>query len=294
MEPVRERLYGPRPLLADGAMGTLLFERGLPPGRPPEAMNLDRPEVLEDVARAYLDAGADIVSTNTFGGSPLKLALHGLEDRMAEINAAAVAAARRAAGRNAYVAGSCGPTGRLLRPFGDVDAEEVARGFDEQVRVLVDAGIDMLFVETMTDLTEASLAVRAARSIAPELPIAACMTFDRTPRGFFTIMGVDIPTAAEALAEAGADLVGSNCGHGMKDMVEIAGEFARQARRPVIIQSNAGLPQQIGSRLVYGETPESMAEAAGALLKTGVAILGGCCGTTPEHIRRLRQLLDSG
>ncbi|HUU45301.1 MAG TPA: homocysteine S-methyltransferase family protein, partial [Acidobacteriota bacterium] len=279
-----ERLQSREVLVADGAMGTMLFERGLTPGECPERVNLERPEILEEIAHLYLDAGSDIVLTNTFGGSPLKLAQYGLDDRTEDINAAAVRAVRKAVGDRAYVAASCGPCGRLLMPYGDVEPEEVAAGFERQVRALVAAGIDMLCVETMTDLAEAKLAVRAAKSVAPSLPVTATMTFDPTPRGFFTIMGNSIAQAAEGLAEAGADIIGSNCGNGIEKMVEIAAEFRKCTSLPLIIQSNAGLPEMRDGRPTYPETPEFFARGCRRLLDIGVSIVGGCCGTTPEHI----------
>jgi 5-methyltetrahydrofolate--homocysteine methyltransferase len=283
-------------VVADGAMGTLLFERGLRPGDCPEAWNLERPEALEEIARLYFEAGAQIVQTNSFGGTPLKLAPFGLEERCEQINAAAVAAARRAVGDGALVSGSCGPTGRLLKPYGDADPEEITESFARQTTALVEAGVDLLCIETMTDLEEALLAVGAARRARSgaerEIPILVTMTFDRKPRGFFTIMGTDIATAAERLAEANADLIGANCGNGVEAMIEIAREFRSQTSLPLIIQSNAGLPRPEGDRVVYSETPEFMAEKVNELVAAGVSVIGGCCGTTPAHIRAIRRSAD--
>ena len=278
-------------LIGDGGLGTQLMERGLPPGTCPETMNREQPEVLEEIAREYAEAGAEIVTTNTFGATPLKLSLYGLADAVVEINTAAVQAARRAVGDRAYVAGCMGPTGRMLKPYGDTEPEAVREGYETQARTLVGAGVDVVFVETMTDLAEAVLAVRAARGVTTDLPIVATMTFDRTPRGFFTIMGVDIPTAATELAEAGAEVVGSNCGTGIETMIDIVGAFRACTPLPLIAQANAGLPEQVQGRTVYDETPQFTAARAEALVAAGASIIGGCCGTTPAHIRALRNMI---
>lgn len=291
MKPLLERIAAGEVLIADGAIGTWLLERGLAPGACPESFNLSHPEMLEEIARLYLQAGAEILQTNTFGGSPLKLARWGLDDQTETIAGAAVAAVRRAAGHRAYVSGSCGPCGRMLKPYGDTDPELIRASFERQLRALAAAGVDLFCVETMTDLAEAVLAVRAAKAIAPAIPVMATMTFDRTRRGFFTIMGNGIPAAAAALVEAGADVIGSNCGNGIDAMVEIAREFRRGTAQPLIIQSNAGLPEVVDGVAVYPETPEYMAERARELLAMGVSILGGCCGTTPAHIAAFKAMV---
>ena len=289
MEGILTRLASGEVLVCDGGLGTMLMERGLPPGACPESFNLEQPQVLEDIARQYVDAGADIITANTFGGSPLKLALFGLADRAAEINARAVEVARKAAGGRACVGASLGPSGKLLKPYGDADPEEVYAGYELQARAVIGAGADAILMETMIDLAEAVLAVKAAKAASPAIPVTATMTFDRTPRGFFTIMGVSVEKACAGLAEAGADVIGSNCGNGIEAMVEIAREMRGLSRLPLLIQPNAGLPQSgPGGTLSYPETPAFMAGRVGALLEAGVSIIGGCCGTTPEHIRAFR------
>jgi 5-methyltetrahydrofolate--homocysteine methyltransferase len=292
MTDLLSRLRAGEVLVADGAMGTLLFDHGLPPGECPESLNLADPVRLEQVARLYVDAGADLVQTNTFGGSPLALARYDLDGQTDAINAAAVAAVRRVVGTRAYVSGSCGPSRRTLLPYGDTAPEEVYASFERQVRALIEAGVDVLCIETMTDLREAQLAVRAARAVSATIPVMATMTFDATPRGFFTIMGTDIRTAAAGLAEAGANIVGSNCGNGSEHMVAVAREFRARTDLPLLIQANAGLPQAVGDRVVYAETPAFMAQHAQVLIDLGVSIVGGCCGTTPEHIRAIRKAVD--
>jgi 5-methyltetrahydrofolate--homocysteine methyltransferase len=291
MEDIRARLARGEVILGDGAWGTLLMARGLAPGEPPERFNLDRSEVLEEIAALYLDAGAEIITTNTFGGSPLKLESVGLADRTEDINARAVAAVRRAVADRAYVSASMGPTGRLLRPFGDTEPARMTAAFERQAASLAAAGVDMFCVETMTDLDEATLAVAAIRAVAPRVPILATMTFERTRRGFFTVMGVSIRQAALGLQAAGADVVGSNCGFGIDTMVEIGREFRQHAGVPIAIQANAGLPVTSHGATVYPETPDQVAARVPDLLAAGVQIIGGCCGTTPAHIRALRAVM---
>ncbi|MBP6875218.1 MAG: homocysteine S-methyltransferase family protein [Candidatus Eisenbacteria bacterium] len=292
MPTLLERLRSGEVLVCDGAMGTLLIARGLPPGSPPESVNLERPEVLNEIAQLYLDAGAQILETNTFGGSPAKLACYGLDGRMEEINRIAVEAVREVAGDRAWVAACCGPSGRMLKPYGDAEPAELKDGFGRQIRVLVHAGVDAIIIETMTDLAEAKLLVEAAREAAPGLPVIASMTFDPTPRGFFTIMGNSIEQAAAGLAQAGADVIGSNCGNGIEQMLAIARAYRAASERPIVIQSNAGLPSLEEGRPVYSETPEFMAARVPELIAAGAQIIGGCCGTTPEHIRAIRRAVD--
>jgi 5-methyltetrahydrofolate--homocysteine methyltransferase len=291
MTGIRERLARGDVILGDGAWGTLLMERGLAAGEPPELFNLDRPEVIEEIAALYLDAGAEIITTNTFGGSPLKLESFALADRTEDINAQAVAAVRRAVGDRAYVSASMGPTGRLLLPFGDTEPARMAAAFERQAAALTGAGVDLFCVETMTDLNEATLAVTAIRAVAPRVPILATMTFEKTRRGFFTVMGVSIPAAARGLQAAGADIVGSNCGSGIDTMIEIAREFKQHADVPIAIQANAGLPIIRHGATVYPETPDDVAARGLELLAAGVQMIGGCCGTTPAHIRALRSVI---
>jgi 5-methyltetrahydrofolate--homocysteine methyltransferase len=293
MADLREWLARGDVLVGDGAWGTLLMERGLPAGRPPEWFALERPEVLAEVARLYVEAGADLVTTDTFGGTSFRLALHGLEAERERVNRRAVEAVRRAVAGRALVSASVGPTGRLLEPFGDTTPRAVADAFAEQIASLAEAGADVLCVETMSDLTEAASAVRAAREVAPALPVMASMTFEPNPRGYFTVMGVSVERAVAGLEEAGADLVGANCGTGVDDMVEIARALTRVAGRPVFVQPNAGLPETRGAVVSYRETPEALASRVPELLDLGVRIVGGCCGTTPEHTRAIRRAVDA-
>ncbi len=292
MRPPLERVQAGETLCGDGAWGTQLMARGLEPGSSPESLNLSNPGALVEVAELYLDAGADLITTNTFGGSPLKLKAYALDDRTEEINAAAIEALKPVVAGKAYISASIGPTGKLLKPYGDTEPEEISDAFVRQIGAVIEAGADIVCVETMIDLTEGQLAVRAARSISSDIPIIATMTFDATPRGYFTTMGVTVERACRELVEAGADIVGSNCGNGIDAMIEIAREFTAHASVPVIIQSNAGVPENRAGTVVYPESPEFMAERVPRLIDLGVAIIGGCCGTGPEHIRALRAAID--
>ena len=266
--------------------------RGLKPGDSFEELNLTKPEVLAEIADLYIEAGAELITTNTFGGSPLNLASHELDDRTEEINRAAVEAIRSATEGRALISASVGPTGKILTPYGDTDPDEMAAGVDRQTSALIDAGADLICIETMMDLEEARLAVEAARRRSPSVPIIATMTFNATPRGFFTTMGNTVEQACSVLTDEGADLVGSNCGNGIDAMVELAREFAIHATVPIVIQSNAGLPENRGGELQYPESPEDLAARVGELMDLGVRIIGGCCGTGPDHIRAIRTAID--
>ncbi len=293
MKSILKRIKKNKILAGDGAMGTMLFQRGLKPGEPPESVNLKNPEILEEIAQAYLDAGADIIQTNTFGASPLKLSDYGLEDKTEEINRIAVEGVRKVVGNKAYVSGSCGPSGKLLKPFGDTEPDDIYQSFKRQMKALINTGVDLICIETMTDLNEATLAIKAAKSISPEIPIMTTMTFDETPRGFYTIMGVSIEAAVVGLQKAGADIIGSNCGNGIENMIKIAREFKKLTILPIIIQSNAGIPEIREGKLFYSETPEFFAEKTKELIDAGVSIIGGCCGTTPDYIRAIRKVVDN-
>ncbi|MDR0310956.1 MAG: homocysteine S-methyltransferase family protein [Acidobacteriota bacterium] len=292
MENILKRLQRGDIIVGDGALGTMLMQRGLKHGEPPELFNVEKPQVIEEIAGLYLDAGAEIIETNTFGASPPRLRQFSLENRMDELNRAAVEAVRRAVGDKAYIAGSVGPSGKNLEPMGDAEPEQLFDGFAAQIHALAAAGADIICIETMMDANEAVLAVKAARSVNAGIPVIATMTFNKTPRGFFTLMENSVKDAAAMLKDAGADIVGSNCGDGMENMIGIAREFRQCTELPVIIQGNAGLPKNGENGLVYLDTPEYVAGKAAELLKLGVQIIGGCCGTTPEHIRAIRSVVD--
>ena len=293
MESILQRLQNGEILAADGGMATMLFERGCKPGDCPDAYNITHPEIVEEIARLYFEAGAEILQTNTFGSSTLKLAEYDLEDRIEEINEKAVAFVRKAVSGGAYISGSCGPTGKVLEPYGDASPEAVYASFEPQMRGLINGGVDLICVETMMCLREASLAIKAAKSISSDIPVMATMVFNKGPKGFYTLMGDDVAAAAAGLQEAGADIVGSNCNNGIEIMVEIGREYKKHTALPIIIQPNAGIPELRDLETHYPETPEFFAEHLGDMIDAGVSIIGGCCGTNPDHIRVIRQAIDS-
>lgn len=274
--------------MSDGALGTMLIARGLQPGQCPEFLNLEKPEWLIDIARGYLEAGSDIISANTFGASPLKLADYGLEDKTEEINRIGIELVKSVAKGRAYTAASIGSTGKLLQPYGDADPVDVHRNYMRQIKTLVEAGADIILIETMIDLDEAVIAVKAAREISLTIPISAAMTFNKTENGYFTVMGTHIKDVASSLEEAGANIIGSNCGNGLEMMIEIAREFKTATSLPIIIQSNAGLPEIKGGELHYTESASFFRERTPELMEAGVSIIGGCCGTTPDYVRAMK------
>jgi 5-methyltetrahydrofolate--homocysteine methyltransferase len=293
MSTFLEKIESGAILVADGAMGTMLFERGLEQGKCPEALNISNSDILQEIAELYMEAGADIIQTNTFGGSPMKLADYGLEDKTEKINEKAVEAVRKAVGKDAYISGSCGPSGKLLQPYGEAEPERLYKGFYRQIKALIEAGVDIICVETMTDIQESVLAVTAAKEISNDVPVMSTMTFDETPKGFFTIMGSSVQDVVKALKQAGAQVLGSNCGIGIEKMIRIAVEFRRSSTLPILIQANAGIPDMKDEKLIYPETPDFFAQKTVNLIEAGVNIIGGCCGTTPQHIRAIRNVVDA-
>lgn len=288
-----ERLKHGEILVADGAMGTMLFENGLSPGECPESFNLSHPEILEHIASQYLAAGADIIQTNTFGASRLKLSQYHFETELEGIIRSAVRCVKKGVSENAFVSASCGPSGELLLPYGTIPEKTMFDNYTELMAFLLSEGVDVICIETMTDLNEATLAVRAAKSISPETPVMATMTFDKIPKGYYTVMGVSIENAVEGLESAGADIIGSNCGHGIDNMIEITKQIRSLSHKPILIQANAGLPLQETGKLVYPESPSYFYDRIGQLIEAGASIIGGCCGTTPEHIRAIRKVVNS-
>jgi 5-methyltetrahydrofolate--homocysteine methyltransferase len=280
-------------LVSDGAIGSLLLDKEIKSGDCPEKINLENPDILKDIAQAYLNAGADIIQTNTFGASPLKLSDYGLDDQMVEINKNAFQATKSVIGSDAFVSGSIGPTGKMLLPYGDTNPEDLEKNYEKQIRVLIESGVDLLCIETMTDLNEALIAVISARNISQTIPIIATMTFDVIPNGCMTIMGNSVGEVCTKLEEAGANIVGSNCGNGTDNMIKIANEFISNTKLPIIIQSNAGMPIIQNDKVIYGETPEEFAEFTKTLIDMGISIIGGCCGTTPDHINAIRMIVDN-
>lgn len=270
------------PIICDGAVGTELYARS---GRADiclDHLNLIDPDLVRGVHRDYISAGAGIIETNTFGANRLRLAGHDLSGLVREINLAGAMLAKEEAGGKALVAGSVGPTGKLLEPYGPVAVEDAESAFAEQAEALREGGVDVIFVETMADLSEAAAAVRAAKETG--LPVVAQMSFAQEGR---TMMGVDAASAVRALEDLGADAVGANCGTGFHDMLSVVVEMVAVAKRPVIAQPNAGFPQLVDGRMVYRSSPAYLAQYARQFVDIGVSIIGGCCGTTPEHIRAI-------
>jgi methionine synthase I (cobalamin-dependent) len=285
---IRELTAG-GPVITDGAWGTQLQARGLPAGTFPDAWNLTHPEQVAAVAEAYVQAGSRVILTNTFGANRLRLAECGLADEVPALNREGVTISRRAAQARAYVFASLGPSGKMLLTR-EVTVADLEKTFAEQARALAEAGPDAIVVETMTDLEEAKAAVGAAR--ATGLPVVACLVFDSGKNKDRTMMGVTPEQGAAALAAAGADVIGANCGQGIAAFVPLCQRLKAATDRPIWIKPNAGLPEIVDGQAVYRTSPEAFAAQATALIAAGASFIGGCCGTSPEFIRALRPIVD--
>ena len=282
-----------RLVVGDGAMGSQLMARGLPPGTPGELWNLDRPDVVEAIQREYVEAGAQYLLTNTFGGNAAALARHGLEGRLEEINRAAVRIARSAAGGSAAVLGDIGPTGQLLEPIGTLSREEAREAFAAQARALASAGADAIIAQTFDSSEELGIALGAARDVC-ELPLIASMKFQHEKAGRYRSMMGEAPEQLVATAkELACAVVGTNCGQGIETMVGLVAEIAKLTDLPIIAQPNAGLPQLVDGQTVYRETPSVFAASLPELYRAGARIIGGCCGTTAGHVAAIRSFADS-
>jgi 5-methyltetrahydrofolate--homocysteine methyltransferase len=278
-------------LLFDGAMGTMLMERGIGPGETSETWILSRPDDIAAVHQAYFDAGADIATTATFGATSIKLAHAGLSGKVAEINRKGAELAKSVCPTGRFVAGDIGPTGKLLKPAGDADEGALRDAFSEQSEALAEGGVDLIIVETMMDVREALVALEAAR--ATGLPVFVTVTFDKKPRGYFTMMGNKPADVAKALAGAGAAAVGTNCTLRITDMVDLVSEMRAATDVPIIAQPNAGKPDPTGGTTTYPDGPEVYAAGTPELIRAGARVVGGCCGTTPETTRRMREVIDA-
>ncbi|MEA3500293.1 MAG: homocysteine S-methyltransferase family protein [Candidatus Marinimicrobia bacterium] len=293
MKNILERIKNGEILVGDGAIGTQIQKYYSGDISVPELLNVEAPGIIERIAKEYFQAGADLIETNTFGGSGMKLADSQNSKRLEELNSAGVEIVKKITNGKSYISGSVGPSGKMLEPMGDGNPEEIKNGFKKQVKVLIESGVDVICIETMIDLEEAVLAVNATREVSKSIPIITTMTFNKTPRGFFTIMGNNIESVSETLEKAGADIIGSNCGNGFEKMVEIAKEFKEHSDLPIIIQSNAGQPVNKNGKIIYLESPEFFAEKTEELIEIGVSVIGGCCGTTPEHIKAMRDVIGN-
>lgn len=278
-------------LVSDGAIGTFLHQKGLKPDECPESWNLNRREDVKQIAQSYVEAGSDIVLTNSFGASPLKLEGYGLQEQAYELNRAAAEIAKMAAGDEVLVMGSMGPTGKMVM-MGEVNPQEVYKGFMEQARGLADGGADGIVIETMTDPEEARLAIEAAREVTG-IDIACTFTFSKNQDGAYrTMMGTDVGAYLEMALSTGAGIIGANCGNGTAGMIEIVREIrALDPDIPVLVHANAGLPEYKDGKTVFPESAGEMASQIKELVEAGANIVGGCCGTTPEHIRQIVQVV---
>lgn len=277
-------------LISDGAMGTFLQAKGLQPGESPEAWCLTHPEAVKSIAEAYIAAGSDIVETDSFGGTTYKQREFGLDKQVDEMNKASARLAKEAMGTRGYVAASVGPTGQIVEDEGgDVSEEDLYQAFVQQVVALAEGGADALCIETMSSVTEAVQAIKAAKAHT-NLPIICTFTFEPGARGFRTMMGVTPTRAAEEAVEAGADIIGANCGNGIANMIEVTRELRAAApNTPILIHANAGMPVFENGKTVFKETPSDMAGRVQELIAAGANIIGGCCGTTPEHIAAMAE-----
>lgn len=280
------------PIVADGGMGTLLIARGLSRGEAPESWNVNRPDDVRQIHRDYIEAGAQIILTNSFGGTRYRLGMHDLADRVAELNQAAAELARAEADavtQPVVVGGSMGPTGQMIAPMGTLAFEDAVSAFEEQALALVAGGVDVLWIETMSDLEEVRAAVEGARKAALDTPIVATMTFDTKGR---TMMGVKPETALATLKEYGVLALGGNCGNGPDEIEAVIEKmYGTDTVVPLIAKANAGLPKMKDGVPVYDATPEVMGEYAGRVRERGARIIGACCGSTPAHIRAIADAL---
>lgn len=279
-----------RVVLFDGGMGSTIVSLGLPEGECPESWNLAHPDVIRDIHRKYLEAGADVIETNTFGASRLRLASFGYDNGVEKINARAVEIAKKVCPEHKFVAGNVGPCGGFLKPVGKFSIEELEASFLEQTKALSQAGVDLFSIETMYDLREALIVIKVIKKVS-DLPIFVSMTFDKKPKGYFTMMGNTISECAAEVKKAGADVVGANCTLGSEGMIGLVEKLRENTDLPIIAQPNAGKPDLIQNKLTYPQNPESFAEDTLKIIKAGASLVGGCCGSTPEFIREIYKRL---
>lgn len=280
-------------LLLDGAMGTELIGRGIEAGKCNDYLNIASPDIIFDIHRAYVEAGSDAVLTNTFGANRSALARRGFGDKIKEINKAGAEIARKAAGGEKYVLGDIGPSGDFLQPLGSLNPDELKDAFAQQAKVLLDGGVDGFIIETMTALDELTIAIEGAKSVAGDLPVFVSMAFDKAGGDFRTMMGVDVESAVSKIVSLGVDTVGFNCGTvSLDEYVQLAGKYVSAVKalgKDVLIyaEPNAGKPELVEGKAVYNVSPGDFAEAAEKIHLAGVNIIGGCCGTTPAHIKAI-------
>ena len=280
-----------RRVLLDGGFGTELIQRGFPQGACPETWNVERPEVVREIHKNYFDAGSDAVLTNSFGGSAIKLASHGQDKRCYELNKAAAAIANKVKPKGGFVGGSIGPTGKFLKPQGEFTETEFEEAFAEQARGLADGKADFLLIETQYDLREALCALRAARKVAA-IPVFVTMTFNRVPRGFFTLMGNSVAQCLQEFEKEGVPAVGANCTLDSSDMADLVKAMREKTQLPLIAQANAGKPSlSSGGEVSYSQGLEDYLRHIPKIIENGANIVGGCCGTNPDYIRRMAAIV---
>jgi 5-methyltetrahydrofolate--homocysteine methyltransferase len=294
MDTISNEILSGKILISDGAWGTFLQQMGLQPGECPESWNLKFPDKVFEIAKSYIDAGSDMIETNSFGGNSFKLSHFGLQDQVIELNKAAAEISRKAAGPDRHVLGSIGPTGKLLI-MGDVTYDELYNSFKEQAIALEAGGADALIIETMSDIEEAKAAVTACKENT-SCEVICTMTFEKSDEQLFhTMMGVTPADMVQSMIDAGADIIGANCGNGMENMIGITREIRKaHATIPILIHANAGSPVYQDGKTHFLETPEMTAGFVQQLIDSGANIVGGCCGTTPEHIRKIAQVVRNG
>ncbi len=274
-------------VIFDGGMGTMLMQSGLVAGKSPILLNIEQPALVTDIHRQYYAAGADVVIANTFGGNPIKLAADGLEPQMDTLNRAGVDLTRTACPDGKFVAGDIGPSGKMLKPLGDISPLDMQENFFRQARVLTDAGVDLITIETMYSLDEALAAVNGVKR-AGDILLLVSMTFTQTKKGFFTMMGENVARCAESLEDAGADMIGANCTLNSTSIIDLTKALRASTRKPILIQPNAGKPVTRKGVTYYEQTPLEFAGDAVKIQAAGADMIGGCCGTTPAFIQALK------
>ena len=291
MGRITDKIKEGKILVSDGAWGTFLQLKGLKPGECPEEWNISHPGDILEIAKSYIDAGADMIETNSFGGNSFKLQNYGLGEKVKELNQKAAEISRMAAG-DKFVLGSAGPTGKILM-MGDVTRDQLYNAFREQFISLEKGGADAIMIETMSDIDEAGIAVEAAKENTG-LEVFCTMTFEKTVNGEYrTMMGISPEEMVDSLIAAGAELIGANCGNGIEGMIDIVKEIRRvNSDIPVLIHANAGMPVYQDGKTVFPEQPQETASFVSPIILAGANIIGGCCGTTPEHICRIREMVD--
>ncbi|MBN1330213.1 MAG: homocysteine S-methyltransferase family protein [Candidatus Heimdallarchaeota archaeon] len=275
-----------RIVILDGAMGSLLIDEGLPAGLPPENWNITHPEIIQKIQKSYYDAGSDAVLTNTFGGSRIKLAALKHGEKVEEYNTAAVENARAICPEGRLIAGDIGPSGIFLPPIGNATEDILLENFFEQAKILAENEVDFFFIETMMDLQEAELAVQAVKKVT-NLPIIASITYQKTKRGFFTIMGNTVVDCSTRLAKAGANIIGANCTITSEEMVDLVPTLKEATSLPISVKPNAGKPELRDGKIYYPTTTENFAKNILKMVQEKVSIVGGCCGTNPQFIKKI-------